>query len=42
VLRKRRNLGADADLTVVGEASPDYVEWLDVKDGEVFCVLAIS
>jgi len=35
-LRKR-----DVDLTVVGEASPNDVEWLDVKDGEIFCVIPI-
>jgi hypothetical protein len=31
----------DADLTVVGEASPNDVEWLDVKDGEIFSVMPI-
>jgi hypothetical protein len=35
-LRKRPTL-RDADLTVVGEASD--VEWLDVNDGEIFCVV---
>jgi hypothetical protein len=39
-LRKRPTL-RDADLTVVGEASPDDVEWLDVTDGEIFCVMPI-
>jgi hypothetical protein len=39
-LRKRPTL-RDADLTVVGEASPNDVEWLDVKDGEIFCVIPI-
>jgi hypothetical protein len=39
-LRKRPSL-RDADLTVVGEASPNDVEWLDVKDGEIFCVIPI-
>ncbi len=29
------------DLTVVGEASPNDVEWLDVKDGEIYCVIPI-
>jgi len=37
-LRKRPTL-RDADLTVVGEASD--VEWLDVNDGEMFCVVPI-
>ena len=39
-LRKRPGL-RDADLTVVGEASLNDVEWLDVKDGEIFCVMPI-
>jgi hypothetical protein len=39
-LRKRPTL-RDADLTVVGEASPDDIEWLDAKDGEIFCVMPI-
>jgi hypothetical protein len=39
-LRKRPGL-RDADLTVVGEASPNDVEWLDLKDGEIFCVMPI-
>ena len=39
-LRKRPTL-RDAELTVVGEASPDDVEWLDLKDGEIFCVMPI-
>jgi hypothetical protein len=37
-LRKRSGL-RDADLTVVGEAFPNDVEWLDVKDSEIFCVV---
>ena len=39
-LRKRPGL-RDVDLTVVGEASPNDVEWLDLKDGEIFCVMPI-
>jgi hypothetical protein len=39
-LRRRPSL-RDADLTVVGEASPNDVEWLDLKDGEIFCVMPI-
>ena len=39
-LRKRPTL-RDADLTVVGEASPNDVEWLDAKDGEIYCVIPI-
>lgn len=40
-LWKRRKLD-DAELTVVGDAAPQYVEWLDVHGGEIFCVMAIS
>jgi hypothetical protein len=39
-LRKRPGL-RDVDLTVVGEASPDDVEWLDLNDGEIFSVMPI-
>ena len=37
-LRKRPTL-RDANMTVVGEASPNEVEWLDLKDGQIFCVV---
>jgi hypothetical protein len=40
-LRKHPAL-RDVDLTVVGEASPNDVEWLGLKDGEIFCVLPIG
>ena len=39
-LRKRPGL-RDVNLTVVGEASPNDVEWLNLKDGEIFCVIPI-
>ena len=39
-LRKRPGL-RDVELTVVGEASPNDVEWLDAKDGEIYCVIPI-
>jgi hypothetical protein len=39
-LRLRRNLLND-ELKVAGEASPDFVEWLDLKGGEILCVLAV-
>jgi hypothetical protein len=41
-LRYKRPDVERSELTIVGEASRDYVEWLDVKDGDVFCVLAVS
>ena len=41
-LRAKRPELSDAELTIDGEATPEYVKWLDVKGGEVFCVLAIS
>ena len=40
-LRYRRPDVEASTMTVVGEASPDYVEWLDVKDGDIFCVAAV-
>jgi hypothetical protein len=40
-LRIRKSL-SDAELSIVGEAAPDFVDWLDVKDGEIFCVMAVS
>jgi hypothetical protein len=28
-------------LTVVGEANADDVDWLDIKDGDIVCLLAV-
>ena len=41
-LRYRRPDVEASTMTVVGEATPDYVEWLGVKDGDIFCVVAVS
>jgi hypothetical protein len=41
-LRYRRPDVEASAMTIVGEATPDYVEWLDVKDGDILCVLAVS
>lgn len=41
-LRTRRPDIAESVLTVEGEECSDYVEWFDMKDGEIFCVLAVS
>jgi hypothetical protein len=41
-LRYRRPDVERSELTIVGEASADYVGWLDVKDGDILCVLAVS
>jgi hypothetical protein len=30
-----------SELTVVGEATADYVEWFGVKDGDIFCLRAV-
>lgn len=30
-----------SQLTVVGEANADSLEWLDVKDGDVVCLQAV-
>jgi hypothetical protein len=41
-LRRRRPDLEGSDFTVVGEASPDVVEWLDVKDDRIRCVTEAS
>lgn len=41
-IKERRAELKDAAFRVVGEADPGYVEWLDVQDGDVLCVLAVS
>jgi hypothetical protein len=41
MLRKRRHL-LDAEMTVAGQATDEYLEWLDVRPGEIFCVMAVS
>ena len=41
VLRERKNL-VDADITVIGEVWAKQLDWLDVRGGEIFSVLAIS
>jgi hypothetical protein len=40
-LKVRNNL-FDAVITVAGEASPDYVEWLRVRPGDIVCVRGVS
>jgi hypothetical protein len=40
-LRERKKL-LDAKLTVDGEASADYLDWLDVRGGEILSVIAVS
>jgi hypothetical protein len=43
-LRTLRYKRPDIDLsqlTVVGEANADSLEWLDVKDGDVVCLQAV-
>jgi hypothetical protein len=42
-LRSRRNLSdTHQHMRIVGEAEPEFLDWLGVKDGEIFCVLAVS
>jgi hypothetical protein len=41
-LRYRRPDVEASNMTVAGEASPDSVEWLALKDGDIFCVAAVS
>jgi hypothetical protein len=40
-LRVRRQL-LDVQITVAGQATDEYLEWLDVRPGEIFCVMAVS
>ena len=40
VLRSRKNL-LDATLTVEGEASPEYLDQLDVKDGQILSIVPL-
>jgi hypothetical protein len=41
-LRLRRPDLQEATFDIVGAADQKFVNWLDVKDGEVFCVKAVS
>ena len=38
---ERRQL-LDVQITVAGQATDEYLEWLDVRPGEIFCVMAVS
>jgi len=40
-LRERRQL-LDVQITVAGQASDECLERLDVRPGEIFCVMAVS
>jgi hypothetical protein len=39
-LRSRKNL-LDATLPVDGEASPEYLDQLDVKDGQILSIVPL-
>ena len=42
-LRIHRNLSqAHQHVRIVGEAEAEFLDWLDVKDGEIFCVIAVG
>ena len=41
-LRKRRPDLEASDFTIVGEARPNDVEWLDVSDDQILCVTAVA
>jgi hypothetical protein len=41
-LRYRRPDVEASEIAIVGEASPDSVEWLDLKVGQILCVSAVS
>ena len=40
-LRHKRPDIERSELTIVGEADANYVEWFDVKAGDIFCLLAV-
>jgi hypothetical protein len=40
-LRVRRQL-LGVQITVAGQATDEYLEWLDVRPGEILCVMAVS
>jgi hypothetical protein len=40
-LRIRKDL-QDAELTVSGEAPPDFVDWLDVKPWQILCIMVVQ
>jgi hypothetical protein len=40
-LRYKRPDIEQSELTIVGEANSDHVEWLGVKDGDIFCLRAV-
>jgi hypothetical protein len=29
-------------VRIVGEAEPEFLDWLDVKEGEIFCVMGVG
>jgi hypothetical protein len=41
-LKFRRPDVEASEMTVAGEASPESVAWLDVKEGDIFCLAAVS
>jgi hypothetical protein len=41
-LRTRRPDLEESDFTFVGEAGSDDVQWLDVKDDQIRCVMSVS
>jgi hypothetical protein len=41
VLRSRREMTAGVGLVIDGEASPEYVDWLDLRPGQILCVVAL-
>jgi hypothetical protein len=32
----------DAELEVAGEAPAEFIDWLDIKPGQIFCLWAIE
>ena len=38
ILKHKRPDIERSELAIVGEAKPEYVEWLGLKDGDIFCL----
>ena len=41
-LQFRRPDLENAEFLIRGEAAPDFVEWLDVKDGQILSIMVIA
>jgi hypothetical protein len=35
-------MSLEVEMIVIGEASPDYVQWLDIRNGDIRCVQIVQ